>query len=163
MSLLLSLLLSALEASAPGSTGGVAKVLDAGGRIAEEPVRDIGAVKTVIPDILLLAQQAPYAPPARTTCDGLRTEIAALTKILGPEPAPSPGSGPVGGEAGHVAAAGEKTIVNSLIPFRGLVREASGAAAAERRRIQAENAGFERRGFLHGLATSRHCPPIELP
>ena len=48
-------------------------------------------------------------------------------------------------------------IVNSLIPFRGLVREVTGAAPAERRLQAAIGAGLARRGYLRGLAETRHC------
>ena len=50
-----------------------------------------------------------------------------------------------------------KTIVNSLIPFRGLVREISGAAPAERRLQAAVAAGIARRGYLRGLAGATKC------
>ncbi|MEE3154506.1 MAG: hypothetical protein VX309_03150, partial [Pseudomonadota bacterium] len=53
--------------------------------------------------------------------------------------------------------AGGKTIVNSIIPFRGLVREITGAAPAQRRLNTAIDAGFARRGFLRGAAISRGC------
>ena len=52
---------------------------------------------------------------------------------------------------------GPKTVVNAIIPFRGLVREISGAAPEQRRLNDAIDAGFARRGFLRGIATSRKC------
>ena len=48
-------------------------------------------------------------------------------------------------------------MVNSLIPFRGIVREVSGAAPAERRLAAAIDAGFARRGFLRGVLSARGC------
>ena len=48
-------------------------------------------------------------------------------------------------------------MVNSLIPFRGVVREVSGAAAADRRLTAATQAGFARRGFLRGVHQTRGC------
>jgi len=48
-------------------------------------------------------------------------------------------------------------VVNSLIPLRGLVREVSGAAPADRRLEAAIDAGLARRGYLRGLAVSRGC------
>ena len=60
--------------------------------------------------------------------------------------------------ADDLAEAGGKTIVNTIIPFRGLVREISGAAPAERRLAAAIDAGFARRGFLRGTALARRCP-----
>ena len=48
-------------------------------------------------------------------------------------------------------------MVNSIIPFRGIVRELTGAAAAQRRYADAIDAGYARRGFLRGLQTARRC------
>jgi hypothetical protein len=155
MILLFGLALAALQAEPSGTFGGARKVLDAGGKIAEEPVRDVGALRTIIPDALVRAQDAPYAMPAATGCEGLHAEIDGLTAALGPDLTSETSANR--DEAGHIAEASEKTIVNSFIPFRGLVREASGAAAAQRRLDQAQNAGFARRGFLRGVAASRRC------
>src|SRR5690606_29257576 len=55
--------------------------------------------------------------------------------------------------AGRVA----KTVVNSFIPFRGLIREVSGANA-HYRAVQAEiQAGLARRVFLKGIGESKRC------
>ncbi len=66
--------------------------------------------------------------------------------------------------ATQLAQAGGEMVVNSLIPFRGVVREISGAAAADARRVAALNAGLARRGFLRGLAHERRCKvPVSPP
>ena len=56
-----------------------------------------------------------------------------------------------------VAKIGGTAVVNSLIPFRGVVREISGAAAADRRLQAATDAGIARRGFLRGVYQTRGC------
>jgi hypothetical protein len=48
-------------------------------------------------------------------------------------------------------------IVNSIIPFRGVIREISGAAAQERRYNAAVYAGVVRRSFLKGVGLQRGC------
>jgi hypothetical protein len=48
-------------------------------------------------------------------------------------------------------------VVNTLIPFRGLIREISGAAPAQRRLNAAIDAGFARRGYLRGVLRTRGC------
>lgn len=58
---------------------------------------------------------------------------------------------------GKIMEAGGRTIVNALIPFRGLVREVTGAAPAERRLQAAISTGLARRGFLRGMATTKGC------
>ena len=50
-----------------------------------------------------------------------------------------------------------KWVVSSLIPFRGLIRELSGANAQERAVQAAIQAGLARRGFLKGLGAARRC------
>jgi hypothetical protein len=48
-------------------------------------------------------------------------------------------------------------VVNSIIPFRGVVRELSGSAEADRRLQAATDAGIARRGFLRGVQRIRGC------
>ena len=46
-----------------------------------------------------------------------------------------------------------------IVPVRGLVREVSGAASAQRELEAAIAAGFARRGFLRGVYQTRGCKP----
>lgn len=131
------------------------ETLKKAGEIATQPARDVGIAKTKIPAILVDAQQQPYAPPSKSGCAGIGTDIAALNEVLGPDFTSDAKANE--DKFGKLAAAGGEAVVNSLIPFRGLVREVSGAAPAERRLDAAVNAGLARRGFLHGLATARKC------
>ena len=62
-----------------------------------------------------------------------------------------------GRSTGRLAEAGGKAVVNSIIPFRGLVREVSGAAPAQRQLNAAIDAGLARRGYLRGVARGRNC------
>jgi len=125
------------------------------GEIATQPVRDVGAQKIRIPPAVQQAAAAPYSLTGLRTCAQLRQAIFDLSDALGPDYA--------GGvtvhenKAGKLAEAGGKTIVNAFIPFRGLVREISGAAPAERRLNAYIRAAFARRGFLRGVATARKC------
>lgn len=125
------------------------------GDIASQPARDVGASSKDVPPILQEAVKAPYAAPKVRLCKGLNSAIAELNDVLGPDFS-------VGAEAnenktGKIAEAVGKTIVNSIIPFRGLVREISGAAPAERRLEAAVATGIARRGYLRGLATAKGC------
>ena len=52
---------------------------------------------------------------------------------------------------------GGRALVNSVIPFRGVVREVTGAAPAERQYNAAVDAGLARRGFLRGVHQTRKC------
>lgn len=125
------------------------------GDIATQPARDVGVDKAEIPPVLKRAVQSPYAMPANARCAGIKVAIAELNTVLGPDF----GTGTEANEnrTGKIGEAVGKTIVNSLIPFRGLVREVSGAAPAERRLNAAISTGIARRGFLRGLAKGKGC------
>lgn len=131
------------------------ETLDKAGRIASQPARDVGIAKTEIPPILQKSTEAPYAMPASRTCKGLNAAMAELTEALGPDF--STGKENNENRTGKIMEAGGRAIVNSLIPFRGLVREVTGAAPAERRLQAAISTGLARRGFLRGMATTKGC------
>lgn len=127
------------------------------GTIATQPARDVGLEKDEIPPVLLKAVENPYAAPASRTCKALTSALGELNAVLGQDFV-------VGAQAnenrtGKIAEAVGKTVVNSLIPFRGLVREISGAAPAERRLQAAVTAGVARRGYLRGVAAAKGCKP----
>lgn len=151
---------SRAERSAPATAGAPAEekrdgTMDRAGEIATQPVRDIGLSRKETPDVLLKAADNPYAAPTSRRCAGLRTDYAALNEALGPDFDADVEKNE--NRAGRIAAAGGEMLVNSLIPFRGLVREISGAASADRRRNAAIQAGLARRGYLRGLAAARRC------
>ncbi len=123
--------------------------------IGTQPVRDVGVMKREIPPILIRAQQDPYSLRGLRTCKQLAGEVSDLNAVLGPDYV-------VGNEfkenrAGKLAEAGGKTVINSIIPFRSLVREVTGAAPADRRMNAAIDAGMARRGFLRGVHIKQGC------
>jgi hypothetical protein len=130
-------------------------VIDRARDIAGQPVRDVGAAKVVIPPVLAQAIADPYATANTRTCPQIVAALRNLNAVLGPDFAA--GAATNESRASKIAEAGGKTIVNSLIPFRGLVREFTGAAPAQRRLNAAIDAGYARRGFLHGLRVARKC------
>jgi hypothetical protein len=131
------------------------------GHIVTQPVRDIGLSKDKIPPILEAAIANPYGLRS-SRCKMVVAELVQLNEALGRD-FDSP---PVKGDkTSQIAAAGGEAVVGLLIPFRGLVREVTGAASAERSRIAAINAGIARRGFLRGIAKDHGCkapppPPV---
>ncbi len=123
--------------------------------ILTQPGRDFGIVPTKVPELLEELMANPYDRQGTGSCKELTTGIERLTAIIGPDygdPLPA-------GESREqaLAKAGLRAGVSSVIPFRGVVREATGAAAAERRRQAAIEAAIARRGFLRGIATERRC------
>lgn len=135
--------------------GAMRSVRDSAGRIVTQPAKDVGAAKTTIPPALVAASADPYGMKGLATCKQIATAFRSLTDVLGPDF--QAGVTKKENKAGKLAQAGGQTVVNSLIPFRGLVREVTGAAPAQRRLNRALDAGYARRGFLRGLYTARKC------
>ena len=151
--MLATLALMALPASgqAQQATGKTSTVQDAK-EVATQPIRDVGIEKTKIPPVLAEASQDPYAMSGAGSCRQIASSISALSSALGPDFGSSEPK-----KKTSMVKAGSAAVVGSLIPFRGVVREISGAAPAERRLLAAINAGFARRGFLRGLQRARKC------
>lgn len=120
--------------------------------IATTPISDLNLRRDAIPEVLQEATYATYASEKLTDCEDLRREVARLDAVLGPD---------LDQEAeqrrditvGKVA----KDAVASFIPFRGIIREISGAADHERDFREAIVAGAIRRGYLKGLGEQRGC------
>ena len=131
-------------------------VAQSAGKVAEgavmTPVEDVNLKKREIPPVLIAATEDPYARSDTRTCRQVIDALSDLDIVLGPDfDADSETGRRV--DAGRLA----KGVVASFIPFRGVVREVSGAAGAERRYNAAVDAGIARRGFLRGIAASRGC------
>jgi len=136
------------------------KTLERAGKIASQPARDVGIAKTKIAPILQQAVEEPYRAPQKR-CRDLLAELAQLNEALGPD---FDGNKKGDDRVTQLAEAGGEMIVGSLIPFRGVVREVTGAASADRRKTAAVNAGLARRGFLRGIAEERRCEvPVSQP
>lgn len=120
--------------------------------IVSQPARDVGLEKTKIPPLLEQAAAAPYSNTGAATCSQIASSIAALTNVLGPD-----FTDPRKKKNQDITKTGGEAVVNSLIPFRGLIREASGASAADRRKNAAIDAGYARRGYLRGLQRGKGC------
>lgn len=122
--------------------------------IGYQPARDLGVAKDEIPVALQKAYDAPYGLKDLESCKAIEAEIAALNEALGPDldAGEKPKSSP-----GKMAEEGGKMLVGSIIPFRGLVRQVSGAASADRRLENAVTTGVARRGFLRGVRVAKGC------
>jgi hypothetical protein len=125
------------------------------GEIVSQPARDVGMSKKEIPPILIQAKKDPYGLSGVKTCAQLAVVIHELNKVLGPDFVA--GDETKENRAAKLAEAGGQTVINSIIPFRGLVREVSGAAPEQRRLNEAIDAGFARRGYLRGVHHTRGC------
>ena len=113
------------------------------------PIEDIGLKKKQIPAVLLAALESPYSAKDTEDCQHLTTAIAELDAAVGPDHDKQNRRI----DKSNVA----KAAVGAFIPFRGIIREVSGAAGAERNYTKAFNAGVARRGFLRGLYQTQGC------
>ena len=150
------LFVAALPAAASAQTGQDNSTAAEAGRIAERPAKDLGVVKTKTPPLLERALEDPYSMNGAGSCPAIANSVRALNGEPGPDfdddtPVPA------GSKKGALAKAGGTALVDSIIPFRGLVREVTGAASAERHVQLAKFAGGARRGFLRGIYQTRGC------
>ncbi len=117
------------------------------------PAGDLNLRKDEIPPLLLAAQDDPYSLSGLRRCTDLAAEVRRIDAVLGPDFDVAEASNrkilP-----GRVA----QSVVGSFIPFRGLIREISGASEQQRRLQYAIYAGSARRAFLKGVGLQRGCP-----
>jgi hypothetical protein len=122
-----------------------------------QPLSDLNLRNREIPLILVLAQEEPYNLSEVEGCDALRTEVARLDEVLGPDAdAPPEGTG--------IINRGLRTggdMLGGMIPFRGIVRQISGANAEAKRWRVAIYAGVARRSFLKGYMAGKRCDTAE--
>jgi hypothetical protein len=153
-SLWIGLALAALVASPAFAQDKQQSTAERAGDIAEQPAKDVGAVKTKIPPVLQQAAAAPYSLSGLSKCARIADAFDELGEALGPDFV----QGVDRKKSRKVKVTGD-TVAGLIVPFRGLVREVSGAASAQRELNAAVDAGFARRGFLRGVYQTRGCKP----
>lgn len=120
--------------------------------IAKTPVTDLNLDSKEIPEVLTRAVKQPYDLTGLNSCAAIGRSVQEIFAAIGPDvDIPKEERDRI--SAGRVA----KWIVSSFIPFRGLIREISGANDREREVRAAIQAGMTRRGFLKGVGASRGC------
>lgn len=120
--------------------------------VATTPITDLNIRKDEIPPVLLTAQTKPYDTADLGRCGQIAAAVGELDAVLGDDiDLPQVEGRRV--SPGRVA----QSVVGSLIPFRGVVREISGANAQQRQVQAAIQAGVARRSFLKGLGQAKGC------
>lgn len=120
--------------------------------VAETPLTDLNLKKGQEPPVLTRAVADPYGLAGLKSCPAIAREVGMLNSVLGDD-VDIAKKNKRNTNAGHVA----QSVVGSFIPFRGIIREVSGASAEERRMQMLIRAGMARRGFLKGVGLSRNC------
>jgi len=121
--------------------------------VAKTPLRDLNIDARDIPEVLQAAARDPYATGGLAKCNALVSAIAELDMVLGADYDIAEDDGEKRLSQGRIG----QSVVGSVIPFRGLVREATGAAEADRNLRAAYTAGMVRRSFLKGWGLGRGC------
>ncbi len=120
--------------------------------VAITPIEDLNLENDEIPPLLLAAQADPYAYKGFKRCNQYTAAITELDQVLGPDfDLTQPDERAL--SAGGVA----KSVVGALIPFRGVIRELSGANKHQRQFQDAIMAGVMRRAFLKGMGLKLGC------
>jgi hypothetical protein len=120
--------------------------------VALTPLSDLNIRKGEIPPLLIAAQERPYDLTGMTRCPQIAAAIGELDAVLGEDLDVAQAKGQRM-SAGRVA----QSVVGNFIPFRGIIREVSGANNQERKIQTAIYAGTARRSFLKGVGQQRGC------
>ena len=120
--------------------------------VVATPATDLNLKKDEIPALLVAAQERPYALRGLGTCSQLGAAIVELDGVLGDD-IDVPQTEGKRTTPGRVA----QSVVGSFIPFRGIIREVSGANAHDRAMQAAILAGVARRSFLKGIGQGKGC------
>jgi hypothetical protein len=120
--------------------------------VAATPATDLNLRKDEIPQLLIDAQVKAYDLKGLDKCSQLAAQIGEFDAILGDD-IDLPQAATQRVSPGRIG----QYVVGSFIPFRGIIREVSGAADQRRRMDAAITAGLIRRAFLKGVGTERGC------
>jgi hypothetical protein len=131
---------------------------------ASAPLRDVNVLRTKIPDVLLRAMSDPYARPPKPTCAGITAQILPLNGALGAD------LDEIAMDEDDLMERGRESVLgvmagaaSGVIPFRGWVRQLSGAERHDKLVTAAITAGAVRRAYLKGLGETHGCNPPATP
>jgi hypothetical protein len=126
--------------------------------VAKTPLRDLNIDAKDIPEALKLAVANPYDTARLKTCNAIVAVIAELDSVLGADyDIAADATGDKDGMPDINEGKIGQSIVGSFLPFRGILREVTGAAENDRALRAAYTAGMVRRGYLKGLGLGRGC------
>jgi hypothetical protein len=121
--------------------------------VAKTPLRDLNVAARDIPEVLRAAVRDPYSMAGQDSCEAMVSTIAALDRVLGADYDIASDDGNDRFSEGRIG----QNVVGSIIPFRGIVREVTGAAGNDRALRAAYTAGMVRRAFLKGWGLGKGC------
>lgn len=139
------------------------------------PFEDLNLTRDKIPPLLQKMAGRPYALPDDMSCGAMHREIALLDDVLGadvdvwrdPAKRDSYADKGISAAQGHAVGMIENQV--SIIPYRGVVRQVTGAEKHARKVATAYEVGRLRRAFFKGLGVAKGCrvpqwpAPVPLP
>lgn len=126
------------------------------GDVAATPLENLNLRKDDVPPVLVAAQEDTYRVKGLRSCRALGAAITELDGVLGPD-IDVAADKTRGEKRGNAVGLVAKSVISSFIPFGGVIREMTGAAAKERQWQVALYAGAARRAFLKGYGQARGC------
>lgn len=120
--------------------------------VATTPLNDLNIRKEDIPPLLVRAQEMPYDLVGLNRCVALVDAVRELDAMLGDD-IDLTREEDRSIRPGNLA----QWFVGTFVPFRGAIREISGANAQRRKWNVAIQAGIARRSFLKGVGQHKGC------
>jgi hypothetical protein len=144
------------------ATDAAAQTRDGLSSAVTAPLDDLNLRRREIPP-LLVAMPSPYHLPEELSCDRIEMDIAELDIVLGLDwdsgkPDRRLNTEVLADEAADAALEAVKDVSTGWIPFRSLLRKATGAESHEKRYNQAFRIGAQRRAYLKGYGLALGCP-----
>jgi hypothetical protein len=125
------------------------------------PLEDINIRREEIPPVL--AELDVYEKPVPRNCDGIAAEVTELESLVGSDVDMLVLDAPMGFRRQAMSMVDDQAysvvsdLTTDLIPFRGMVRRATGASAHEREIRTAYRNGRLRRSYLKGIGFAKGC------
>jgi hypothetical protein len=131
------------------------------GDAVTQPLSDANLRRKEIPAALIAIRDEPYALNGIRTCNQIIAAVSEMDEALGVDfDRASPEDRQKTERRAAKVAGG---VIGGLVPFRGIIREISGANKADEDFRAAIYAGAVRRGFLKGYGKARRCAPPGRP
>lgn len=128
---------------------------------ALSPLGDLNLRRKTIPPVLA-AMDSPYPLEPDLSCEQVIASLAELDAVIGPDwdtraKDEALRSEKLAHEASDAALGAVESGATGWIPFRGLVRKATGAESHEKKFSRAFQIGAQRRTYLKGYGLAKGC------
>ena len=145
-------------AAEPSATAAESPPADKAVEVVKQPLNDLNILQNEIAPVLARAKAVPYARVSGNNCQALDAEIRGLDAAFGPDIDLPGGKGAsVSKKLTDATFNLAHSAVSSVVPYRGVVREVTGAEKRARSVNEALLAGTVRRAYLKGYGEMLGC------